>query len=363
MTVIVFIIILTLLILVHELGHFFVAKRAGIRVDEFGLGFPPSILKVRRGETTYSLNLIPFGGFVKIFGEDALDVKPDDPDIERSFGRKSRLTQALVLASGVAANLILAWILISVGFMTGLPSSVSSRYAGDVKKPELVIVNVITDSPAAEAQLRPGDRILALRSNEEALISPSAPSVQEFIARHGGKEIFLRLRRGADESEVVLIPKEGIAGGRPAIGIGMDMIGTLRLPPHRAVAEAMRLTFLLTAEVAEAIYNFFVQAFRGKANLSDVTGPVGIFGLVGDARELGFIYLLSFTAFISINLAVINFIPFPALDGGRLLFLAIEAVISRPIPVRISKALNILGFVALILLMLVITYRDIVKLF
>lgn len=155
----------------------------------------------------------------------------------------------------------------------------------------------------------------------------------------------------------------GIVEGKPAIGVGLDTVGVVRFGFLRSFFEGALMTWDLLREVAVGLFGFLEKAILGQASMSSITGPVGIAGLVGEARTLGVVYLLSFTAFISINLAVINLLPIPALDGGRLLFLAIEGIIRRPIPSVFTKAVNTTGFILLIIFMLFITYRDIVKVF
>jgi len=360
MSVVIFIIILVILILAHELGHFLAAKSSGIRVDEFGIGFPPKILSKKIGETTYSLNLIPFGGFVKIFGEN-----PDEESLrsERSLVNKPKLVQAWVLFAGVFFNLLLAWLLISIGFMSGLPTPVSSAPVGSaVENARLVLTSVRQDSPAGNAGLSAGDVITALVTNEDALQNVNPDSVSEYIASHGSDEITILYQRGSENKSVVVVPTDEILEGRPAIGITMDMIGTLQLPIHQAIWEGGKTTTALTIAMAAGFYNLIKDSFIGNANLSAIAGPVGIVGLVGDASDFGLIYLLGFTAFISINLAIINLIPFPALDGGRLLFLLIEAIKRSPIKPVIANTANAIGFALLIILMLIVTYNDVAKL-
>lgn len=367
MTIVLFLIILGALIFVHELGHFLSAKKAGIRVDEFALGFPPTLLKKKVGETTYALNLIPFGGYVKIYGEDLTSIpgEPDGPvdaDAGRRFTSKSRWTQGLVLVSGVLGNIIFAWLLISVSFLSGIPSSVDGRYASDVSNPKLTITSTLADTPAGDAGLQSGDVILALTSGERMYSGTDADEASSFIGESKG-ELNLEYVREEITDIVTIIPVEGIVQGKPAIGISLDTIGVVRFGIFRSLYEGALTTWDLLREVTFGLLGFLGQAFTGQADLASVAGPVGIAGLVGEARVLGWVYLLSFTAFISINLAVINLLPIPALDGGRLLFLAIEGIIRRPIPANFTRIVNSTGFILLLLFMAFITYRDIVRLF
>lgn len=371
MTIILFLIILAVLILSHELGHFLAAKKFGIRVDEFGLGFPPKAVGFKRGETEYTLNWIPFGGFVKIFGETPDEESISGPDAARSMIHKPKWQQAVVLAAGVFFNLVLAWLLIAIGFVVGLPAP-ASEVAQTARSAEarLLLTQVLPESPAALAGLVSGDELVSLRAGRDALLTGlSAVSVQNFVSSHAQEEIKIEYRRGrvfADNEipvqQVTVRPQEGVIDGRPAIGVSMDLITIKQLPLHRAVWEGLILTGGLVRATTAALAGFVADAFRGNEVLENITGPVGLVGLVGNARDLGLVYLLSFTALISINLAVINLVPFPALDGGRLLFLLIEKIKGSPIKPTVANWLNLVGFALLILLMLVVTYNDIAKL-
>ena len=363
MSIILFFVILLVLVLVHEFGHFIVAKKSGIRVDEFGFGFPPKLFSIKKGETEYSFNAIPFGGFVKIFGETPDEESLSGPDSKRSFVNKPKLIQAAVLVAGVFFNLLLAWFLLSVGFLAGMPTSLEGAPEGAVvKDPALTVTGILPGSPAEYAGLKPGDKIISL-GDDETLIEVETPeSVQAFVSTRPGQEITIVFKRAKTENSLIVIPESGIIEGTPAIGISMDIVGTLKLPVHKALLEGLKTTVSLTGATAAGLALFIKDAFIGRADLGALTGPVGIVGIVGDAYKFGFIYLLSFTAFISINLAIINLIPFPALDGGRLLFLAIEKIKGSAIRPQIANALNAIGFFLLILLMLIVTYNDIVRL-
>jgi len=368
MSVLLFVIILLVLIIAHEFGHFIVAKLSKIRVDEFGIGFPPKAWgwKPKKSETEYSINWIPFGGFVKIFGEDPTPEAVSGPESKRSFVNKPKYIQAAVIVAGVAFNILLAWVLISAGFMTGLPTPVGSAPVGAVvENTELTITAVNPDSPAGVAGILPGDRISALVTSDASLQENiSTDAVSEFISQNGGKEIAVLYRRGSERGTIFVTPEDGVLEGRPAIGVTMDMIGTLKLPIHKAIWEGGKTTIALTTAIAVGFWDLIAGSITGNGpGLSSVTGPVGIVGLVGDAADFGFVYLLGFTAFISINLAIINMIPFPALDGGRLLFLIIEAIKRSPIKPVVANTANSIGFVLLILLMLVVTINDVIKLF
>lgn len=362
MSIVIFLLILAALIFVHELGHFIVAKKFGIRVDEFAIGFPPKIWSKKYGETTYAINSIPFGGYVKIFGENPNEESMTGPDSARSFINVSRLKQAVVLVSGISFNILFAWIILSISFMSGLTTSVRDSYASYVKDPHVIIIASQTDSPARLAGFVGGETIISLEADGKKINTAKVEEAQNFIAKSNGA-IKINYKQGNELKSATVTATEGLIEGKKAIGIAMDTVGTVRLPAHKALFEGARLTVGITENVAIGLYNFVFDAFRGKADFSQVTGPVGIVGLVGEASSLGIVYLMSFAAFISINLAVINIIPFPALDGGRLLFVAIEAIRRKAISPKIANALNGAGFALLILLMLVVTYKDVIKMF
>lgn len=357
MSIIYFLIILSILVIVHELGHFLVARFFDIRVDEFGLGYPPraaSLFKWK--ETVFTLNWLPFGGFVKIFGENPDNEKKEiDP---RSFASKKRPVQASVLVAGVVANFLFAWLLISIGFMSGLPSPQSQDLP--VKDVHTVITTVVENSPADLAGIKSGDTIQGLsREGIDSELDPQ--SISNFIAL-SEESVVLVVKRGDEIITKTIEPVETIVEGKPAVGVAMDSIGTVKLPLFKALSEGMKTTLSLTDMTARALGTFLIQAVTGQADLDQVTGPVGIVGMVGNVEALGFIYVLSFVALISINLSVVNLLPIPALDGGRLLFVAIESIIRRPISPKIFNYANNIGFTLLLILMVVITFRDVGKL-
>lgn len=361
MSLFLFIVILVALIVVHELGHFSVAKWFKIRVDEFGLGFPPKLGGIRRGETEYTVNAIPFGGFVRIYGEDG-DAGEGD---SRSFARKNRGIQAAVIAAGVIMNVLFAWVLLSAGYMHGLPATADHQGFGEVRNVETTIVQVLAGSPAEEAGIVPGSHVYEVRSETGAFMERDglADDVRHFIAQHSGEVLTLELAEGERIYEVTLQPEAGLVEDRRILGIVLEDAGTLQLPVHLALLEGAVLTYHLTIDTAIGLYDFFSGIVVGQADFSSVAGPVGIVGVVGDASRLGLAALITLTAVISINLAIINLIPFPALDGGRLLVVALEAISRRTFPKRFLGTYNLVGFALLILLMVVVTYHDIAKLF
>jgi len=366
MSIIIFIIILLVLVIVHEFGHFFTAKIFGIRVDEFGFGFPPKLFGYKKGETEYSLNLFPIGGFVKIFGENPNEENINGPDSQRSFVNKAKYKQAIVLFAGVLMNFLLAWLLFSFGFASGLPTSVGSQPAGYILEDvNLTVISVLAESPADLAGLRSGDKIIYIGSGSDVAEDLTLESVRSFIISHPGQELEIGYTRGQATSDLIFINVTPVISSwseTPTIGIAMDQVGIAKLPILTALSEGMKLNWALTKRTATGLYTLIGEAITGKGSFESIAGPVGMVAIVDDAYEFGFVYLLSFTALISINLAIINLLPFPALDGGRLLFLLIEKIKGSPIRPKVANTANLIGFVVLMLLIVFVTYHDVVKL-
>ncbi len=366
MNILIFIIILLVLVLVHEFGHFFAAKKFGIRVDEFGFGFPPKIFGKKFGETEYSLNALPIGGFVRIYGENPDEENTNGPDSSRSFVNKPRWQQAIVLFAGIFANFILAWLLLSFGFISGMPTSLGSEPKDyTLENVHLVVVSVAAKSPAEVSGLKSGDKIISLGSGKDTVLDVNPDTLKSFIASHTENEINVGYTRGKDVTiyNAKLTPVAEKTGDKPMIGISMDQIGTAKLPILQSFWEGLKLDWYVTKSTVVGLYTLIAQGIQGKGSLSDVSGPVGMVKITGDAYKFGFTYLLSFAALISVNLAIINLIPFPALDGGRLFFLLIEKIKGSRMNPKFANMANMIGFGILILFMVFVTYHDIVKLF
>jgi regulator of sigma E protease len=367
MTVIIFLIVLAILIFVHELGHFLAARACGIRVDAFKIGFGPKILAWKRGGTEYGLNLIPFGGYVKIFGENPDEVSTTGPDAARSFVNKPKWQQIIVLAAGVFFNFAFAWIIYMGTFMGGVTATIDGfeKYANRFENERVMVSYVSPDSPAQKAGFELGDVIKSVGSPVENPVFDkplTVSEIQEIINASGGKTIQFAISHAGQDTFKDIVPTQGIIEGKYAIGIAMEHVGDLRLPFIASIVEGTRYTGIMMKETATGLGKFVLTIFQGTAKFSDVSGPVGIAGVVGDAASMGITFLLMITALISINLGIINLVPFPALDGGRILFVLIEGIIRRRIPMKFANAVNAVGFALLMLLMVVVTYKDIVKL-
>ncbi|MES2216375.1 MAG: RIP metalloprotease RseP [Patescibacteria group bacterium] len=357
-TVIIFLLVLAVLIFVHELGHFLAARLFGIRVDAFKLGFGPKVFAWTRGETEYGINLIPFGGFVKIFGENPDDESTHGPDAKRSFVHKAKWKQITVLAAGVFFNFVFAWLLYIITFVGGVTATTSGfeQYADRFENPRVMVSFVSPNSPAEKAGLKLGDIIKNVGT------AKSVEEIQNYVNSSQGKPVEVDLERKGQDVHVNISPTQGLVEGKYAMGIAMENVGDLKLPFFAAIKEGTNYFGVMFAGTAGGLWDFFSSIFKGTANFSEVSGPVGIATIVGDSARLGATYLMMITALISINLGIINLVPFPALDGGRIFFILIESIIRRRIPVKFANTVNAVGFALLMLLMVVVTYKDVVKL-
>ncbi len=366
-TVIIFIAVLGLLVFVHELGHFLLAKRAGMQVDEFGFGFPPRVFGVYKTEsgrkfvfgtnqpenatsTIYSLNLIPLGGFVKIVGENN-----DAPDNPSSFGKKSFMSRLSVLLAGVVMNAVLAWVLITICLVSGVPTVLdegTSLPAGTVlSTPIITLLDVNAGSPAERAGLKVGDSIVSI----DGVSFQSITDLQKYVGdRKGGKFVFTVSHGGSTTKSLMVESLANPAPGSGPTGIALGLVGKLKYPLGKAVITG----FTTTGTQMYAVLKGLGKLVTGGVALNQLGGPVKIAQLTGEASKLGFVYLLQFAAFLSLNLAVLNALPVPALDGGRVLFLIIEKVRRKANNPRVEQAFNAFGFLVLLLLMLVVTVND-----
>lgn len=358
-TLIIFIIVLSILIFVHEFGHFIVAKRAGMKVEEFGFGFPPRLWGIKKGGTVYSINWIPFGGFVKIFGEDGQGKKD-----RRSFASAKARIRVAVVVAGVAMNFLLAVVLLSVGnavgLRVGLIDEVQIKQAKDVK---VQIIQVAASSPAEKAGLLILDEIVGFKVGGKETSVKSVEEVQNFVSQNKGRKVTIVLRSGNQQKEKTLIPRAEPPAGEGALGISLATTGIIKYPWYQAVSRGA-MDSVSALQVTAMGYAGIIKSFftTGKTG-AEISGPIGIAVITGQAARLGFSYLLQFVAIISINLMVLNIIPFPALDGGRLLFIGIEKLKGKPVSQKIENAVNTFGFALLILLMIYVTTKDIVKFF
>lgn len=352
-TILLFLLILGLLVFVHELGHFWVAKKAGMRVEEFGFGFPPRMFGIKRGETIYSVNWIPLGGFVKIAGEDGGQTQDD-----KSFSRKGFWARLSVLAAGVTMNVIFAWLLISIAMGLGVPTALNEgeslpKYA-KAEAAYVAVNEVGVDSPAEMAGIKVGDKVVSV--NGESV--ESIEELQALTKLNLDKETKYVLARGNDNFEKTIIPRGNPPEGQGALGVSLSLVANVSYPWHSVLYHGFIATWNLLAATVTAFITIIGQWVGGENVSGQLSGPVGIAVLTRDVAELGFIYILQFAAILSVNLAVINAVPFPALDGGRILFLIIEKIRGRKLPETAEQLANTIGFALLLLLMVFVTVRD-----
>jgi regulator of sigma E protease len=375
MTIIIFLIVLGILVFVHELGHFLAAKYFGVRVDEFAIGFPPRALTLgKRDGTTYVLNWIPFGGYVKIYGEDGEGLGTHDPDYTRSFTAQSWYKKIIILLGGVVFNMVFAFLLLCIVFLARpTVSEYSAHYPERLVDIRQQITGVLRDGPAGEAGIEPGEAITSFTFSsvpETTFTFSDTVSFSELVNAFPEDDVIVTLLDDEDAVRTVtvtpeVIPREDGSSER-RIGVMIEPLGTYRPTLLQSLHEGLRTTGFITTATVEGLGNLIRDAVRGEgATLESVTGPVGLVSVVGDARDAGLIALLTLTAIISINLAIINAVPFPALDGGRIIIVLLELLPFKknPFTPRVTGIINIIGFALLILLMIVITIRDVGNLF
>lgn len=383
-TIIIFVLVLSVLVFAHELGHFLTARFFGVKAEEFGFGFPPraigwyrnrygrwkkilgnrSVESLEASEnealhpakhaTIYSLNWLPLGGFVKIKGENGGDKEEND-----SFSSKTIMRRIVILSAGVIMNVVLAWFLFSVGYMIGMPqSSDSVGKNARISEAQVLVQEVFPESAAARAGLKAGDAILRINGTSVT----TEKILQDAVAASAGQEAELVIEREGQEQAIKVTPPVKV-GGRATIGIAIYSSGLIRYPFFSAIWEGAKVTVWILGQIVAAFVNLFSQIFQGTNVGDQFAGPVGIANITGQAARLGFSYLLQFMALLSLNLAIINILPFPALDGGRILFLVIEKIKGKPVRKEIEALIHNIGFLLLIAVIIFVTYKDIAKLF
>lgn len=346
------------LIILHEFGHFLVAKKFGVKVEEFGIGYPPRIFGKKIGETLYSLNLLPFGAFVKLTGE-IERIKRKDSFSAQSIGKR-----ALIALGGVFSFWIMATMLFSLVFRLGAPLAVSDETNSNLIKPKVQIAEVTPQSPAQKAGLAVGDTILQLQSsNSEVKNVTKIKAVQEFTNAHLGEEIILTVERGPEVFKVKIVPRLLAPAGEGPMGVALVRTAIKKYPwylaPFQGILATGNLTFAIIQGYLQAISNLV----KGLAPDIQVTGPVGIFHLLNQASKLGLSYFLNFLGMISIYLAIVNVLPIPAADGGKLLFLGIEWMRKKPISQPIEQKITFAFFTLIVTLMIWVTIQDITRIF
>lgn len=348
-TTILFLLVLSILVFVHELGHFLLAKFFKVRVDEFALGFPPKVFSFKKGETTYALNALPLGGYVKIHGENPED--GDEKGDKRNFQNISWWKQVLILSGGVIFNILFAWLLMSLSLFIGTSKvaleGVQDKYIEGNR--QVLIHQILKDSPADKAGIIPGDYVVSINGSSTTDIK----QVQESIKNAPSPFSIIILKNNATSS----IEVEKLENN--TIGVGLAETAIVRMGVFPSLYYGAQATYNLTTQVFVGVVGFFGKLFTGQGSWEEVSGPVGIAKVVGTSSQEGFVSLLFITILISISLAAMNILPFPALDGGRIVIAVTEGIIRRKLPIKFVNALNGIGFILLLILMLVVTVKDI----
>lgn len=370
LTILIFVLVLGILIFVHELGHFLTARRNGIKAEEFGFGFPPRIFgfvfdeftkkfrlvkgneNVESPHTVYSLNWIPLGGFVRIKGEDRESAH--EPD---SFAGKSAWVRFKVLVAGVVMNFFLAWVLFSAVLILGFPEQIDPADRTKYNDIKVQILQVQPGTPAEEIGLLAGDTIKKL----DATAVKNVEAVSKYIADHRGKEITLTVERGDNTVVLKGTPRVDAPAGEGSLGISFSETAILEYGFFEAIWKGLQQTYLKTVEILMVLVTMIASLFTGEKTNVDIAGPVGIVYLTKQMTELGLAYLLYFAAILSINLGIINALPIPALDGGRILFVLIEKIKGSPVSQKVEGYVHQVGFILLLLLMVWVTFYDFLR--
>lgn len=351
--------ILVVLIVVHELGHFLAAKLFRVRVEEFGVGYPPRAISFGTwGGTEYTLNWIPFGGFVRLWGDEG-----EAQHGRGSFVDANRGVQAAILIAGVAANAVLGWALFTAAYTAGIPRVVADPQPGDDSR--LMVADVVPGSPADAAGIRSGDRIVAVFDEEDAVGHLAPAAVSDFIAARAGENVSVTFVHAGATTTANVIPAHAVipdSAGRPALGVALVSVSDSALPLSAASWAALGSTRNAATSILSGLGAMAHKALQGSPNISDIVGPIGLVQVVDDAADSGWGNVLALAGFISVNLAIINLIPIPALDGGRLFVLGIEAAMRRAAPRLALQLLNVAGVGLIILVMVAVTYNDIARL-
>ncbi|MDQ5962443.1 MAG: Peptidase protein [Patescibacteria group bacterium] len=358
--ILLFFVILLALVIVHEFGHFIAAKLTGMRVDEFAFGFPPKLFSKKKGETTYSFNALPLGGYVAIYGENG---EPDDKAKHdpRAFGNRPWWAQLVTLVAGVVMNMVLAvivFIFISYGEIR--VSVDDPEYGARVTKPELVVVESSPESPAYKAGLIPGSVITNITGRKASFAGVNATSAAEFIRKHIDEPLTITyILPNQALASTTVTGVYGIIPDRKALGVSLDSIGYVDAGVLDALVIGVERTYNMTLMTLDGLSMLLASIGKGESVIDSLSGPIGIARIVGQTSEYGYDAVLNLVAVLSINLAIFNILPLPALDGGRMIIVIGETITRRKFPHKYMSAINAVGFVLLILLLIVVSVKDV----
>ncbi|MFD2169850.1 RIP metalloprotease RseP [Tumebacillus lipolyticus] len=343
MNIVMALLALGFLIFIHELGHFWAARATGVRVDEFAVGFGPSIIKHQRNGVLYRLNWIPLGGYVKMYGED----NPEAAAAPDNFNNRPVGARILVIVAGVIMNIVGAFLILALLFnLYGAPTS------------ELFISNVQPDRPGAVAGLQAGDQIKWVEGAE--LKSPV--DFNTAVQNHSDKPLSIGVLRDGARVDLTVTPQMNVEENRPMIGVGLQQKTSFVKPGN--FVDNTAYAFKNTGELTAMTFDGFKKLVTGAVSFKEIGGPVEIIRITGQASDNGVPHYMYIVALLSVNLAVLNILPFPALDGGRLVFLLIEWVRrGKRIPVEREASINFIGILFLLTLMVVVTFKDVFHIF
>ncbi|MCK4474065.1 RIP metalloprotease RseP [Candidatus Parcubacteria bacterium] len=336
------------LLILHEFGHFIIAKKFGVDVEEFGIGYPPRLFGKKFRGTLYSLNLIPFGAFVRIKGEQG------GIEDARSFSTKPIWQRCLIIIGGVASFWLVAMILLSIVFAMGVSQAIPDDE--EAINAKVQIVGIIANSPAEQAGIKIGDTIREFTKVKE---------VQEFTEKYKGQEVVLTIERMGEVLDVSLTPRVSPPEGEGAMGIALVRTVEKSYPWYLAPIKGVESCISLTGSIIIGLFQVFTGLVTGNGLPpgSQLMGPIGIGSMMTQAVQIGVAYYLQFIALISIYLAIFNILPIPALDGGKLIFLGIEAIRKKPVSQKVEQNITGFFFLLLIFLLIFITFKDIQRLF
>ncbi|MCB2198055.1 RIP metalloprotease RseP [bacterium] len=352
LTLVSFIVVLGVVVFVHEFGHFAAAKLSGARVEAFSIGFG-KLFGIKRGETEYRLGYIPLGGYVKISGmvDEFMDEEGGIKGEPWEFQSKSTLAKVFMISAGVIMNFILGFVIYTgITLFEGKPTT----------DPSALIGSVAEDYPAMEAGVQPGDRILAVDGVEAS----TWLAFRDLIRERANQETQLRWVSGVDTMSATVIPREEqIVEDEQLLSVGMIGVGPRVIYQPAGIGTAIVTGAQSTWNILDLSLQSVGMLVKGEASVSDLTGPAGIVYLSGETARAGWISFVSFIAFISISIGFLNILPFPVLDGGHLVYILIEAIIRRPVSTKVKLVLQQVGMALLLLLVLVVTYHDILRFF
>lgn len=348
------IILLGLLIFFHELGHFLVAKYFKVYVERFSIGFGPKIFSWKRGETEYMLSAIPLGGYVKMYGDSAEYDAESDTDTapemkERAFNNKPLYARALIVFAGPLANFLLAAVVYSIIFMAGVPRSTA------------VIGELIPDMPAAVAGLQKGDKVISVDGKKVTFWD----EMSSYIVENPGRDVVFAIERGGEPMELIVTPKvstqKNIFGEDVKVGMIGVKVSSEYINVKHGIFSSLKMGVEKTIQVTGLIVTGVIKIFQNAVPADSIGGPIMIVQMAKSSADEGFIMLLGLMAVISVNLGILNLLPIPVLDGGHLLFYAVEAITRRPVSIKIREYANMAGMMLIFGLMFFAFYNDIVR--